>query len=69
MNNFDKLLARVHRAQNLFTLGFFYSGINESANNPKVYICLKEGHFNGLNRVIDIFFGNHRLSGNKAESV
>ena len=69
MDDFDKLLARVNRAQNLFALGFFYGGIYESADNPEVYIRLKEGHFDGLNRVIDVFFTNHRLAGHKPESV
>ena len=69
VNYFDELLAGVHGAQDFFALGFFDGSVDKAADDAKVYVGLQQGHFDLLYCVLDVLFGDRRLSANRSKNV
>ncbi len=69
VHNLDELLARIYCPEYFFALGFFYSCIDKSPDNPEVDVCLEQGHLDFFNGVFNVFFRNLRFTRNLSDNV
>ena len=69
MNDFYKLLARIHGAQYFFALCFFNRTVYKAAHDAQIDVGFEQGHFYRFNGFFDIFFGDDGFSAYAADNA